>query len=104
MMSSTPNVPQKSTRRIFLDAGDYRTCHIEVPDIEERLPGLSFGNRLYSFFKVVADRDKSLDVMEKLFDNGDDAVITQNRKGFAVWVLEPSATMVKKKVKVAVAV
>jgi hypothetical protein len=104
MMSSTPNVSQKSTRRIFLEAGDYRTCHLEVPDIEERLPGLSFGNRLYSFFKVVGDREKSLDVMEKLFDNGDDAVITQNRKGFAVWVLEPNATMVKKKAKVAVAV
>jgi hypothetical protein len=99
MMSSIPIVHTKPSRRIFLDPGDYHTCHLQVPDIDERLPGISFANKLYSFFKVVVDREKALDVMERIFDNGDDAVITQTRKGFVLWVLEPNASMVKKKVR-----
>jgi hypothetical protein len=99
--ASIPIVRARSGRRIFLDKTDYRTCHLQVPDIEERIPGVAFGTKLYSFFKVVDDREKALDVMAKLFDSGDDAVITQNPKGFAVWVLESTATVVPKKVKTA---
>jgi hypothetical protein len=97
MISSIPIVRPKPSRRIFLSPGDFRTCHINVPDMEERLPGIHFSDKLFSFFKVVPDREKALDVMEKIFDNGDDAVITQTRKGFVIWVFEPSASMVKKK-------
>jgi hypothetical protein len=85
--------PAKSVgRQLFLSAGQYRTCHIQVPDILERLPAVNVNEQFYSYFKTVKDREKALDVMEKLFDSGDDAVITIAKKGYSIWVQEANAT------------
>lgn len=87
---------QQVGRQLFLTVGQYRTCHIQVPDILERLPAVKVSGKFYSYFKTVKDREKALDVLEKLFDKGDDAVITVAKKGFSIWVLEDNATPAQK--------
>jgi hypothetical protein len=95
--SANPQVQTKSVGRLlFLSAGQYRTCHIQVPDILERLPAVKVAEQYYSYFKTVKDREKALDVMEKLFDKGDTAVITSSKKGYSIWVLETNASLAQK--------
>jgi hypothetical protein len=80
-------------RRLFLKPGQYRGCHVRVEDMPERLAAIAVGSEFYSFFKVVSDREKALDIVAKLFDAGDDALITENPKGYAIWLLEPTAVL-----------
>ncbi len=80
-----------SGRKLFLQPGQYHSCHIRVPDMPDRLPAVVVDGKFHSFFKTVKDRDKALDLLAKLIDKGDEAVITQTPKAYAVWVLEPTA-------------
>lgn len=79
------------SRKLFLQPGQYHTCHIRVPDMTERLPAVVVEGQFYSFLRAISDREKALDILARLFDSGDEAVITQNRKSYAIWVLEPTA-------------
>lgn len=90
-LSTQPLSP--SARKLFLSRDEYRTCHVRVADMEERLPAIALNGQFYSFFKSVADREKALDVLGKLFDNGDKAVITLGAKAYTIWVLEASASL-----------
>jgi hypothetical protein len=86
-------------RKLFLQKGDYQTCHIVLPDTQERLAAIKLNQTVYSFFRTVRDREKALDIVGKLFDSGNDAVIIQAPKAYSVWVLEEDASPVERKVK-----
>jgi hypothetical protein len=79
-------------RKLFLVKGDYETCHIQIEGTQERLPAIAIGPDLYSFFKTIKNRDKALDVLGKLYDNGSDAVITEAPKAYVIWILEEEAS------------
>jgi hypothetical protein len=84
-------------RRLFLKLGQYRGCHVRVEDMPERLAAIAVDSEFYSFFKMVSDRDKALDIVARLFDAGDDALITENPKGYAIWLLEPTAVLAQRR-------
>ncbi|WP_404789946.1 hypothetical protein [Altericista sp. CCNU0014] len=78
--------------KLFLTKDDYETCHIQIDGTQEKLPAIALGSNLYSFFKTIKDRDKALDILGKLYDNGNDAAITQTPKAYAIWILEEEAS------------
>jgi hypothetical protein len=84
-------------RKLFHIKGEYGTCHITVPDVTERLPAVIISGQMYSFLKSVKSREKALDIVEKLFDSGEDAIITQSKKAYSIWVYEPEAAPVMRK-------
>jgi hypothetical protein len=86
-------VPETHGRKLFLQPGQYHNCHIRVPDVSERLPAVVVDGKFYSFFKSTSDREKALDILARLFDGGDEAVITQTPKSFVLWVEEPTASL-----------
>jgi hypothetical protein len=91
---------QSSVKRtLFLQKGQYQTCHICLKDTQEHLAAISVDRKLYSFFKTVRDRDKALDILCRLYDTGSDAVITQTPKSYAIWILEEEALLVERKPK-----
>lgn len=69
----------------------YRTCHIRVPDLEQRLSAIQTGQEFYSFYRVFQDPQKLLSVVAKLGNRGDRMAITQSSRGYTLWVLEPEA-------------
>jgi len=79
------------SNRILSSRSQYQPCHIQVPDLEKRLPAIQVGERYYSLFKVEPDRDRAIRILEKLIKRGDDALIIQTAKGYVVWVWEPEA-------------
>jgi hypothetical protein len=83
------------TRKLFLAREDYQTCHIQIQDTQERIAAIAIGSQFFSFFKTLTNRDKALDVVGRLYDNGHDALITQTPKAYAIWILEPEAARVK---------
>jgi alpha-galactosidase/6-phospho-beta-glucosidase family protein len=78
-------------RKLFLQKGEYQTCHMFLEETQERLAAIIVGQNHYTFFKTVRDRNKALDILAKLYDNGSDAVIVQAPKAYAIWVLEPES-------------
>ncbi|NJM74466.1 MAG: hypothetical protein HC852_00385 [Acaryochloridaceae cyanobacterium RU_4_10] len=86
-------------RKLFLQKGDYQTCHVLVPDTQERLAAITLNQMVFSFFRTVRDRDKALDIVGKLYDSGNDAVIVQAPKAYSVWVLEEDATPVRRQIE-----
>jgi hypothetical protein len=81
-------------RKLFLAREDYQTCHIQIQDTQERLAAIAVGPQLFSFFKTITNRDKALDIVGRLYDNGNDALITQTPKAYIIWILEPEATRI----------
>jgi hypothetical protein len=82
-------------RKLFLQKGDYISCHIQLNDTQERLAAITIGEQVYSFFWTLNDRDKALDMLGKLYDKGRDAVIVQSPKAYSIWVLEADAAPVQ---------
>lgn len=80
-----------------LSPGEYRTCHICLPDSNERLAAIVFNKQYYSFFKSVKDRAKALSVVAKLNKKNNQALIAKNPKGYSIWVLEPTADLSRPK-------
>lgn len=98
MQSQVPLFDRLSERilnQLFLASGEYRTCHVCLPDMQQRLPAIVVEEQYYSYFKTVKERHQALKVVAKLFENKDDALITQSPKGYNIWVLEPSAYLSK---------
>jgi hypothetical protein len=79
-------------RKLFLTKGDYETCHIQLSDTQEKLAAIAIGSHLYSFFKTLSDREKALDIVARLYDSGNDAVIIETPKTYSIWILEEEAS------------
>jgi len=62
-----------------------------VPDVKKPLAAIEVSGKYYSFLKNVPDRDKALKIALQLTDEGDKVLLTQTRKGYLIWVLEPDA-------------
>ncbi|MBW4520145.1 MAG: hypothetical protein KME16_10660 [Scytolyngbya sp. HA4215-MV1] len=86
MQTSTSMPPE-----ILENRSQYKSCHIFVPDQENRLPAVLVREQYYSFFKIVKDRYQAIEISARLLQRGDKTVITTTAKGYAVWVLEPEA-------------
>lgn len=93
-ISSSNRDPQTN---LFLSPGEFCTCHICVPDSNERMAAIMFNKQYYSFFKSVKDREKALSVVAKLQEKDNNAVIVKTPKGYTVWVLEPTAYLRRSK-------
>ncbi|HEY9645046.1 MAG TPA: hypothetical protein V6C88_01685 [Chroococcidiopsis sp.] len=79
---------------LLASRSQYRSCHVEVPDLEQRMPAIVVGDRYYSFFKAVADGRKALSIAIKLIYRGDQIAIAQTSKTYGIWIWEPDARSV----------
>jgi hypothetical protein len=76
---------------ILISRHQYQPCHIQVPDLEQRLSAIYFEGQYYSLFKVVEELDVAKRLVKRLAHRKEMAVITQLAKGYGVWVLESDA-------------
>lgn len=75
---------------------DYRSCHIVLPDSNERTAAIAFAGEYYSFFRVEKSEARAQSICAKLIQRGHRPVITRVPKGFVVWTLEPNAQIAPK--------
>jgi hypothetical protein len=69
----------------------YRSCHICLPDDEQRMAAIFVDRKYYSLIKVCKDFRQAQTICARLLSNGHDALITKIAKGVAVWRFEPEA-------------
>jgi len=74
---------------------DYTTCHIHIPGDEHRLPAIAVDGKFYGFFRASNDPTKTLGLLLKLAARGDEVVATPTKRGYALWVHEPTGTLAK---------
>lgn len=77
----------------LLNRQDYQTCHVRVAG--ESLAAICVDRCYYSFFKI-ADASTAAKLIDRLWQRGDRAVLTQTPKGYAIWVLELDAQPLRK--------
>jgi hypothetical protein len=87
----------ESSIRILESRSQYRSCHLQLPDLDERLPGISVGHSLYSFLKSEQNQSRALEKAENLSRKGDHPILTKTPKGYVIWVLEPDAQPLRAK-------
>lgn len=86
------NAGTKALSPIVLKSrADYRACHIYLPDEPQRIAAIYFEGNYYSFFRVVQDHQKTLNLCQRLAAKGNQPIITTTHKGNGIWVLEPDA-------------
>lgn len=93
MVLSASPVQTNAPYRLLASRGTYQSCHIRVPDIEERLPALLLDQKFYSFFRVVLDELQLITMVAKLNRQAQESVVTPVARGYALWVLEPTARL-----------
>lgn len=81
--------------KILESRKQYRACHIQVPDSKERLAAIVFNDHYYSFFKLVKESQKALQIAAKLVYRGDEVAMTRTVKGDVIWIYEPEAQETK---------
>jgi hypothetical protein len=77
--------------RLLQSRSQYQSCHIRVPDIEERLPAILLDQKFYSFFRVVFDEEQLLSMVTKFDQQAQELIVTRVTKGYALWLLESTA-------------
>jgi hypothetical protein len=80
--------PDPARCKILDSRSQYRSCHIRVPDSDERLAAIALADRYYSFFRLVPDSQKALKIAAKLVYRGDEVAITRTVKGDVLWIYE----------------
>lgn len=85
--------------KLLAQRDDYTTCHIHVPEDEHRLPAIALDGNFYSFFRTLDDAAKTLSILLKLSAKGDQVVMTPTRRGYAIWVYEPTGILASPKGK-----
>ena len=88
---ASPSLIDQSRCKILQSRDQYRACHVRVPDSDDRLAAIVVSDRYYSFFKVVKEPQKALQIAAKLVYRGDEVVITHTIKGDAIWIYETQA-------------
>ncbi|MDG2615682.1 hypothetical protein P7L53_05430 [Thermoleptolyngbya sichuanensis XZ-Cy5] len=93
--SGLPNLPSSTlpTVEILELRTDYRSCHIVLPDSNERTAAIALAGEYYSFFRVEKSEARAQSICAKLMQRGHQPVITRVPKGFVVWTLEPNAQL-----------
>ncbi len=81
--------------KMLRDRAQYRSCHIRVPDSQDRLAAIKVHDRYYSFFKLIEEEQKALQIAAKLVYRGDEVAMTLTVKGVAIWVYEAEASSPK---------
>ncbi len=76
---------------ILTHRSQYRSCHVRLPDDEQRVAAIAVNGKYYSLVKVVKDRDKALKICDRLTNLGNETLITCLAKGDAIWVWERDA-------------
>ncbi|MBW4439839.1 MAG: hypothetical protein KME10_01120 [Plectolyngbya sp. WJT66-NPBG17] len=92
---SAQSIADLSRCKILESRKQYRACHIRVPDSEERLAAIAFNDRYYSFFRLVKDSQKALQIAAKLVYRGDEVAMTRTVKGDVIWLYEADAKETK---------
>jgi hypothetical protein len=94
-LDSLSSLPTQNSHGIdcrFLFSRDLFTpCHIWVPDVSHRLSAIYADNKFYSFFKVVPNAKKALDVIVRLSKRDDQVAVTLTKRGYAIWAHESQA-------------
>jgi hypothetical protein len=93
--SGLPSLPSSTlpTVEILELRTDYRSCHIVLPDSNERTAAIALAGEYYSFFRVEKSEARAQSICAKLMQRGHRPVITRVPKGFVVWTLEPNAQL-----------
>ena len=73
-------------------------CHIQMPDVPEKVPAITHEDRYYSIFKTVGSAQATLELAIKLGNNSNELAITQAGQRYIVWVNEPDATLISAQV------
>ena len=68
-------------------------CHIQLPDIPERVPAIAHEGRYFSIFQRVESAQATLELVIKLGNKGNDLAITQAGQRYIVWVYESDAML-----------
>jgi hypothetical protein len=90
---STPN-PQAVRCKVLFSREQFVFCHINFPDVPERVSAIAHDGRYYSIFKAVRSAQATLALASKLSRNENELAITQAGLQYILWVYEPEATIV----------
>ncbi len=92
----TPTHPEHGIK-VLTERSEYQSRHIRIPESDDIVAAIAVAGQYYSFFRVEKRWGIALQMAERLHDRGDDVVITQIPKGFAIWVLESDATGLRRR-------
>ncbi len=88
--TALPESPARAIECKFLfDRDLYTPCHVQVPDLGQRLSAVYVDNQFYSFFKVISSAEKALEIVARLGKRDDKVAITLTKQGYVLWTHEP---------------
>lgn len=71
----------------------YKTCRIKVPHLKRSLFAIEVNGQYYSFLRAEQTEEKVLEFIAKLEPISQRKVITKTERGYAIWALEPEASL-----------
>jgi len=86
MPTTSPALP-----KILTDRDSQARCQIRVPDLDQPLEAIYLEGRYYGLMKSFTDKQKMLDLVERLEQKHEDIVLAAQGNGVAIWIWEPNA-------------
>lgn len=79
--------------KFLVNRSSYQACHIRLPDLPLRQPAIALDGQFYSFFRALPVARKALIIAARLGKREDQVAITLTRRGYALWIHEPQASL-----------
>lgn len=77
--------------------GQYRLCHIKVPDVDVKLSAIEIDSQCYSLFRRFDNANAAIKALDKLAQQGGEvlALTKQKSNAYVMWALELDAQILK---------
>ncbi|MEM8806360.1 MAG: hypothetical protein AAGF01_10080 [Cyanobacteria bacterium P01_G01_bin.38] len=89
-----PQVKHATTCKLLAYKGQYKTCHIGIPQAEGKRIAVAVDGRYFRFFRRFDTAQQVMAVAERLAQRGSDFALTEsfkdNKKGYRVWLYTPN--------------
>jgi hypothetical protein len=79
--------------RVLESEEDYPSYEVWVPDVNQPLMALLIQEQYYCLLRTVPDKQKAFELAERLAKKKNPTVITKRDRTWAIWVLEPDASL-----------
>jgi hypothetical protein len=79
---------------VMIFPGQYQRCRIHVPNAPEQQYAIAFDQQFYGLLSSGVSKEEALAAVQQLAQEERAAILTPMNQGYAVWVLEPEATLV----------
>ncbi|MEM6351293.1 MAG: hypothetical protein AAFR99_02360 [Cyanobacteria bacterium J06629_9] len=83
--------PEPASCHVLVAKEQFRSCSLNVPDLDKAIPGIEFQQHYYSIFRKEPTAAAVIQIIAQLAERQDQSVLLANKQFWTICIAEPEA-------------